>query len=63
LCSDIGRKLGCGAALYDLRRTVSGEFSLDDAVTVDTLKTWEQADLEVYLRKFLFEKVSKIAGV
>jgi tRNA pseudouridine55 synthase len=57
LCSDIGKKLGCGAVLADLRRTLSGEFDLKDAVTVDTLKSWEQPDLEEHLRKLLFEKV------
>ncbi|MFA7231444.1 MAG: tRNA pseudouridine(55) synthase TruB [Victivallaceae bacterium] len=62
LCADIGKKLGCGAVLYNLRRTASGMFDLQDAVTVDELKTWEQPELEVHLRKFLFEKVSKLVG-
>ena len=56
LAADIGRRAGCGAVLYQLRRIQSGVFELADAVTVDTLKTWEQADLEVHVRKFLHEK-------
>lgn len=40
-CSDLGKKLGCGGVLTALRRTRSGKFSLDDAVTVDYLKTLE----------------------
>ena len=42
LCSDIGRKLGCGAVLSSLRRIRSGRFSIDDAITVDALKTMDQ---------------------
>jgi tRNA pseudouridine55 synthase len=60
LAADIGGKLGCGAVLFDLRRTFSGKFSLEDAVTVETLKSWEQADLEIHLRNLLFEKISKL---
>jgi tRNA pseudouridine55 synthase len=36
---DIGNELGCGAHLKDLRRTKSGRFSLERAVTVENLKT------------------------
>jgi tRNA pseudouridine55 synthase len=60
LAADIGGKLGCGAVLFDLRRTFSGKFSLEDVVTVETLKSWEQADLEIHLRNLLFEKISKL---
>ncbi len=35
---DIGESLGCGAHLSALRRTRSGKFNLDRAVTVDDLK-------------------------
>lgn len=34
---DLGVNLGCGAHLATLRRTVAGEFSLQDAVTLDEL--------------------------
>lgn len=36
---DIGNDLGCGAHLKALRRTKSGKFNLDHAVTIDDLKT------------------------
>jgi tRNA pseudouridine55 synthase len=60
LCADVGKCLGCGAVLFDLRRTFSGQFDLSDAVSVETLKSWEQADLEIHVRNFMFEKVSKL---
>lgn len=49
LCADIGAKIGCGGALYDLRRTESGAFNLADATTIDEIKTWTQDDLEAHL--------------
>ena len=33
---DIGKALGCGAHLSALRRTQSGRFTLDRAITVET---------------------------
>jgi tRNA pseudouridine55 synthase len=38
LAHDLGQALGCGAHLAALRRTASGHFRLEDAVTLDTLK-------------------------
>ena len=40
---DIGNDLGCGAHLKNLRRTKSGRFNLDHAVTVDELKNGDPA--------------------
>lgn len=37
LCDDIGRKLGCGAIMSELRRTYTGGFSIDDAYTLEEL--------------------------
>ena len=37
LCADIGEKLGCGAAMASLRRTASGAFTIEEAVTLDAL--------------------------
>ena len=42
---DIGKALGCGAHLSALRRTRSGSFTLERAVTVDTLKTAPREEL------------------
>jgi tRNA pseudouridine55 synthase len=38
LADDIGRVLGCGAALQELRRTSSGPFRIEDAVTLQSLE-------------------------
>ncbi len=38
LADDIGRKLGCGAALQELRRTASGPFHIENAVTLADLE-------------------------
>lgn len=38
LCSDIGKELGCGAHMSYLLRTASGDFNVDDAVTLEELK-------------------------
>ena len=62
IASDIGTKLGCGAVLTSLRRTAAGKFSIADAVTVDTLKTFEQPQLKELVEKFLYEKALKIAA-
>ncbi len=43
LAHDLGEKIGCGAHLSALRRTGSGHFSVNDAVTVDALR---EMDLE-----------------
>ncbi|MCH7225164.1 tRNA pseudouridine(55) synthase TruB [Haloferula sp. A504] len=42
---DIGQELGCGAHLSALRRVRSGRFTLDRAITVDTLKTAPRDEL------------------
>lgn len=39
LVLDLGRLLGCGAHLTELRRTQAGIFGLDSAVTLDELKS------------------------
>jgi tRNA pseudouridine55 synthase len=46
LCVDIGEKLGCGACLGALRRTMSGGFSLAGALRFDELKSLSAAGLE-----------------
>ncbi len=42
---DIGKVLGCGAHLSALRRIRSGKFTLERAVTVETLKTAPREEL------------------
>jgi tRNA pseudouridine55 synthase len=38
IAHDLGQKIGCGAFLARLRRTVSGNFSVNDAKTLDQLR-------------------------
>ena len=38
LCADIGKALGCGAAMAALTRTRTGRFTLDEAVTIEALE-------------------------
>jgi tRNA pseudouridine55 synthase len=42
---DIGNELGCGAHLKNLRRTKSGRFTLEHAITVNELKTLDPATI------------------
>lgn len=51
LSSDIGSSLGCGAHLSRLRRTRSGSFVIDDAISVDDLKKLDAAELEKHLKR------------
>lgn len=46
LAEDIGRFLGCGAHLIALRRTRVGNFSLNDAITLDSLGGLTEAELD-----------------
>ncbi|MBW2631123.1 MAG: tRNA pseudouridine(55) synthase TruB [Deltaproteobacteria bacterium] len=43
LCSDIGSRLGCGACLSDLRRTRSGGFSEENAISLENFADGEKA--------------------
>jgi tRNA pseudouridine55 synthase len=38
LCADIGRQLGCGGHLRELRRNMSSGFTLDEAISLEALK-------------------------
>lgn len=44
LAEDIGEALGCGAHLAWLRRTEVGRFSVDEAVTLETLEALSEAE-------------------
>jgi len=43
---DIGNELGCGAHLKKLRRTKSGKFTLEHAVTVEEIQSLDAATIE-----------------
>lgn len=57
---DIGQELGCGAHLRSLRRTKSGRFCVDGAVTVDELKTRTRE--EILTRIMTLPEVSRLRG-
>ena len=48
LCKDIGEALGCGGCMASLRRVTAGEYTIEDAVPLETLLETTQA--EQYLR-------------
>ena len=49
LCADIGNDLGCGGHLKDLRRTESGGFSIDQAISLK--------DFEILAQKYQWTEV------
>lgn len=49
LCDDIGRALGCGAAMSSLRREASGGFTLQNAYTVEELEAKTVGEREALL--------------
>lgn len=57
---DIGQKLGCGAHLQALRRTKSGKFSVEGAVTVEELKSLPFEELS--RRVLSLPQVSRLRG-
>jgi tRNA pseudouridine55 synthase len=50
---DLGHKLGCGAHLATLRRSVSGKFDVADAKTLDAVLNMSTAELEKRVIPFL----------
>ena len=46
IAHDLGQKLGCGAHLAALRRSVSGKFDVADATTLDAVLKLTTAELE-----------------
>lgn len=57
---DIGETLGCGAHLKNLRRTRSGRFVVDGAVTIDELENSEPID--ILGRILTLPEVSRMRG-
>lgn len=44
LCADIGKKLGCGAVMSELRRAETGGFLLKDAISLETLEQMSEQE-------------------
>lgn len=55
LASDIGTELGCGAVLYSLSRVKSGNYSLNDALSLKKLKEMTQNELRDIMIQSLME--------
>lgn len=53
LAHDLGQKMGCGAHLKSLRRTVSGKYNVADALPLDRLLEMPLSDLEKRVIPFL----------
>ncbi len=49
LAEDIGAALGCGAHLYGLRRTATGSFKIEEAVSLDRLSEIAEGDRDSLL--------------
>ena len=49
LCRDMGEKLGCGAVMSGLTRTVSGAFSLERSLQPEEVKQMSPEEIEAYL--------------
>ena len=57
---DIGAELGCGAHLKELRRTRSGRFQVDGAITIEELKALDPID--ILGRILTLPEVSRMRG-
>ncbi|MEI9864846.1 MAG: tRNA pseudouridine(55) synthase TruB [Limisphaerales bacterium] len=53
IAHDLGQKLGCGAHLATLRRSVSGKFDVADAIKFDDVMNLKAAELEKRVLPFL----------
>ncbi len=53
IAHDLGQKLGCGAHLATLRRSVSGKFDVTDAIRLDDVMNLSAAELEKKVLPFL----------
>jgi len=60
LCADAGERLGCGAALESLRRTASGRFRQEDAVSIEGDN---DAAIRERLERALIPPARALAGV
>ena len=57
---DIGEALGCGAHLKKLRRTKSGRFAVDRAITVEQIRNAPRE--EIVGRMLTLPEVSRMRG-
>ena len=50
ICADIGKRLGCGAYMAGLKRTRSGRFTIDNAISVEEMRNMKGEDLTAHIR-------------
>jgi len=62
LAHDLGQKVGCGAHLSQLRRTVSGELNVADAIELEELATADPAEVQRRIIPFAELASSLIVG-
>lgn len=62
LCSDIGKKLGCGAVMKTLTRLEAAGFSLNDSISLDELEamTAEEREAQIIPTEKIFERYIKL---
>ena len=53
LVHELGAKIGCGAHLASLRRTVSGKFDVKDAVPFEDILRYSPVEMEKRVLPFL----------
>lgn len=46
ICNDVGRVLGCGAAMCALERTENGSFTMGDAISLEELRKMDRSEIE-----------------
>ena len=61
ICDDIGRSLGCGAAMTSLVRTASGYFDISEAIELD--KLLEMSDEEIEARVIPMDRTLTGLGI
>ena len=60
LCEDIAKKIGTVGYMCKLNRTKVGEFSIEQAITIEELKNSSKANLPIITIEKLFEKHNSI---
>jgi tRNA pseudouridine55 synthase len=59
LCDDIGKRLGCGAAMETLKRTRVGNFRIEDSITLLALEeNFKSMDYDKFIEQFVLSSDS-----
>jgi tRNA pseudouridine55 synthase len=59
LCDDIGKRLGCGAAMETLKRTRVGSFRIEDSITLLALEeNFKSMDYDKFIDQFVLSSDS-----